>query len=482
MDSEKQPEMLANSSSSNGKAPSAIPESQIPTRICTPTKEMKEKDVDTQTLPAASGRCSPKRYDLTRRQRLISRFQYGTLCYTLFIVGWNDGSTGPLIPRMREVYNVGYTVVSVIFVLSCIGFIIGALVNVWLQNKLGFGKTLVLGCTMQIVVYSIQAAAPPFPVFAIFNGLNGVGLALQDAQANGFVGSLSRHRGTKMNILQAFYGLGGLVAPFVSTQFANMERWSFHYLVTLGLILINLTCQITAFRFKRLDEALKDGGEEVLSEAGGSEGGRFGQIMRNKNVHLLGFFMLAYVGAGVTIGGWIVTYIIEVRNGGPSSGYIASGFYGGITLSRVVLVPLNRWVGERRIQFVYIALTLAFELVIWFVPNLGVNAAMVALIGLVFGPMYPITISVAARILPRQVFLGGVGWIAGFGQAGSAAVPFITGAIAQKYGIKNLHPTVMAMLGVMTILLFLTPDRPSPNQGASEKEDVERPSIEKEEK
>ena len=78
---------------------------------------------------------------------------------------------------------------------------------------------------------------------------------------------------------------------------------------------------------------------------------------------------------------------------------------------------------------------------IWFVPNLGVNAAMVALIGLVFGPMYPITISVAARILPRQVFLGGVGWIAGFGQAGSAAVPFITGAIAQKYGIKNLHPT-----------------------------------------
>lgn len=83
----------------------------------------------------------------------------------------------------------------------------------------------------------------------------------------------------------------------------------------------------------------------------------------------------------------------------------------------------------------------SFELVIWFVPNLGVNAAMVALIGLVFGPMYPITISVAARILPRQVFLGGVGWIAGFGQAGSAAVPFITGAIAQKYGIKNLHPT-----------------------------------------
>ncbi len=28
--------------------------------------------------------------------------------------------------------------------------------------------------------------------------------------------------------------------------------------------------------------------------------------------------------------GWIVTFIIETRHGGPSSGYISSGFYGGM--------------------------------------------------------------------------------------------------------------------------------------------------------
>jgi len=27
--------------------------------------------------------------------------------------------------------------------------------------------------------------------------------------------------------------------------------------------------------------------------------------------------------------GWIVTYVIQVRHGGPSSGYISSGFFGG---------------------------------------------------------------------------------------------------------------------------------------------------------
>ncbi|KAG5219723.1 Protein transport protein [Salix suchowensis] len=33
-----------------------------------------------------------------------------------------------------------------------------------------------------------------------------------------------------------------------------------------------------------------------------------------------------------------------------------------------------------------------------------------------------------------------IGWIAGFGQAGSAVIPFMTGALASKYGIQSLQP------------------------------------------
>ena len=36
--------------------------------------------------------------------------------------------------------------------------------------------------------------------------------------------------------------------------------------------------------------------------------------------------------------------------------------------------------------------------------------------------------------------LGSIGWIAGFGQAGSALLPFMTGAIASKTGISSLQP------------------------------------------
>ena len=75
---------------------------------------------------------------------------------------------------------------------------------------------------------------------------------------------------------------------------------------------------------------------------------KFGQLLRNKTVHLLSLFLMVYIGVEVTIGGtifvlymivkslnyycksgWIVSFLMIVREGGPSSGYVSSGFFGG---------------------------------------------------------------------------------------------------------------------------------------------------------
>ena len=42
--------------------------------------------------------------DKTARWR--ARVQYAVLCYTLFTVGWSDGTTGPLLPRIQNNYHV----------------------------------------------------------------------------------------------------------------------------------------------------------------------------------------------------------------------------------------------------------------------------------------------------------------------------------------------------------------------------------------
>jgi hypothetical protein len=95
-------------------------------------------------------------------------------------------------------------------------------------------------------------------------------------------------------------------------------------------------------------------GSECLAQIGeGAEeketvaGSKYKEMFKLKALHLLALFILVYVGVEVTIGGkfltpsrflcnntvcaagWIVTYAIQVRHGGPSSGYISSGFFGG---------------------------------------------------------------------------------------------------------------------------------------------------------
>jgi hypothetical protein len=84
--------------------------------------------------------------------------------------------------------------------------------------------------------------------------------------------------------------------------------------------------------------------------------------------------------------------------------------------------------------------TTRFELIVWFVPSLVGDALAVSLVGMLLGPMYPLAMNHAGRVLPRWLLTGSIGWIAGFGQAGSAVLPFMTGAISSKFGIKSLQP------------------------------------------
>ncbi|KAI0356007.1 MFS general substrate transporter [Trametes cingulata] len=398
----------------------------------------------------------------TPSMRRKAQIQFAACCFTLFLAGWNDGSTGPLLPRIQAVYHVGFAVVSLIFISNCIGFVSGAALNVWLTDRLGFGTVMVIGSMAQVIGYAIEAPAPPFPLFVIGYAVNGFGISLQDAGANGFVASLKENAATKMGVLHAVYGVGALSSPLVATQFALLRHWSFHYLVSLSIALANTLFLIAVFRFKDQDECLAEIGQTPSQEGNTDENNRskYRQIFALRALHLMAFFILIYVGVEVTLGGWIVTYVIQLRGGGPSSGYISSGFFGGLTLGRVGLLWVNKKVGERRAIFLYGILAIAFELVIWLVPSLIGGGIAVSLVGVLLGPIYPIVMNHAGRVLPPWLLTGCIGWIAGFGQAGSAFLPFLTGALASRVGIKSLQPLLVSMMGFMIFLWALVPNNP----------------------
>ncbi|GLB44019.1 putative major facilitator superfamily protein [Lyophyllum shimeji] len=362
-------------------------------------------------------------------------------------------------------YRLGYLIVSLYFVANCVGFILGGAFNVWFNDRIGFGKIMVIATIIQLAAYTIQATGPPFPVMVAANFLTGLGLSLQNAQANGFVSSLTDNMETKLGMLHATYGLGAFTAPFVATYFSGQRRWSFHYLVSASMAVLNTLSLVLVFRFKHLDELLEEGGQapaELNSSA--PRQSNFRQLFGLRSVHVLTIFAIIYIGIEVTVGGWIVTFIIRERGGGYASGYISSGFFGGevsldLCPSLTYLVVCEAlcsdasgscgsisWSGNMRS---YIAIVL--EITIWFVPSIIGNAVAVSLIGLAMGPMFPVMLSHASKVLPRWLLTVCIGWISGIGMVGSAALPFLTGLLSSRFGIVSLQPLMVSMMSAMLV-------------------------------
>jgi hypothetical protein len=42
----------------------------------------------------------------TKQEARVARAQFLALCLSMFVMGWTDGSTGPLLPRIQIFYDV----------------------------------------------------------------------------------------------------------------------------------------------------------------------------------------------------------------------------------------------------------------------------------------------------------------------------------------------------------------------------------------
>ncbi|PFH48033.1 hypothetical protein AMATHDRAFT_81964 [Amanita thiersii Skay4041] len=397
----------------------------------------------------------------TRKQVILGMLQFFCLCYGFFIMGWNDGTTGPLLPRIQKVYHANFVIVSLLFVIYCIGVITGSLTNLFVADKLGIGKVLAIASSCQNVAYLLQAFALTFPIYIVCFALAGFGVSFQIAHGCGFVAALKNP--TKMGFLHAAYGLGALVSPLISTQFAQLKHWSYHYFISFALSLLNTTLLILIFKLQQQNACLIEAGfdvpdtEKPTNDAGTLDSVK--EIMKTKAVHLMAAFVFIYVGVEITIGGWIVTYVLLFRNGGTLSGYVSTGFYGGIALGRVGLLWVNKKVGERRVLLIYAVLAIGLEFVVWFAPSLIADAVAVSLAGFFLGPMYSIAINECGRILPPWILTNSIGWINAFGFTGSALLPFMTGAISQRWGIMSLQPLMIIMMVTMSIFWLLMPKK-----------------------
>ncbi|KAJ4187471.1 hypothetical protein NW755_006960 [Fusarium falciforme] len=181
-------------------------------------------------------------------------------------------------------------------------------------------------------------------------------------------------------------------------------------------------------------------------------------VFKDKVTLLFSSFMLLYVGAEVTIGGWLVTFMLNVRNGTPSaSSLVASGFWIGITVGRFALGWITSYFGEKIMVSAYLVIAIGLELAFWLGKEFVVSAIMAALVGLSIGMVMPASIRVMTKILPVEKHIVSVGFGTAFAVSGASIFPFVVGALAQAGGVQVLQPVILALFAVQLLLwLFVT--------------------------
>jgi fucose permease len=387
---------------------------------------------------------------------IMNKWRVLAACLIYFGNGINDAVNGALIPSMEDYYNIGYAVVSLIFVANAAGFLLAAPTSNALVSALGRAKCLMLAEVFMLVGYVMIVCTPPFPVVVVAYTFLGFGCATNLALNNIFCANLASST-VLLGIVHGAYGVGGTVAPIMATAMvSNGILWSRFFLITIGL---RIACFFFAgWAFQNYESEGINGCSNSLQETHsrntGTESTSKLRLLRraisNKTTLIGALFIFSYQGAEVSESGWIISYLINDRSGDPAKvGYVTAGFWAGITLGRFTLTHFAARIGEKRFVAGLTIGSVVFQILAWQIPNVVGGAVAVSIVGFLLGPAYPCATTVFARLLPGNLQMSAIAFIASAGSSGGAIVPFTTGILAQATSAFVLHPICIAFFVVM---------------------------------
>lgn len=314
--------------------------------------------------------------------------------------------------------------------------------------------------------YVIIACAPPFPVIVVAYLIMGFGNALNLALNNVFCANLSDST-VVLGLAHGSYGIGGIISPIIATSMVSNDIfWARFYLIPLGVRVFCFFYAGWAFwgyekegtsQFANSLQTISS--RQAAAELGEtSKLGMLGRALKNKTTLIGALFIFAYQGGEVSESGWFVSYLIDYRKGNPAKvGYASSGFWAGITVGRFTLTHIAHVIGEKRFVVVMTIGVIALQLMAWLIPNIIGNAVSVAILGLLLGPVYPCATTVFTKLIPGNLQVIAISFIASAGSSGGAIVPFLTGLVAQSAGTFVLHPICIGFFSLMLCCWAILP-------------------------
>ena len=242
-----------------------------------------------------------------------------------------------------------------------------------------------------------------------------------------------------MHLLHASFGIGATLGPLVVAALLESDvSWRFAY----GLLVLiegSLLLALFSLRSTPVPEIQEDtlaGRKPTAARPGLALAAT------------LLYFSL-YVGVEVSVGLWSFSILTESRGyGNGEAGLALSGYWGGLTIGRLLLGAINRRLSPETLLRGTAILSIGAAG--WFWQNLAGSALALVILGFAFAGVFPSLVLLTPGWLGRDRVVRAVGYQLAASSAGAIVASFVIGRIAAgENGLDALPATFLIMTGLL---------------------------------
>ena len=247
---------------------------------------------------------------------------------TLFFMwGFLTALNDILVPHLKSIFDLTYAKVMLIQFSFFSAYFVFAIPSGKVVEWIGYKRAIVVGLSIMAsgaLLFIPAASAPSFALFLTALIVLAAGITLLQVAANPYVAVLGppESASSRLNLTQAFNSLGTTIAPFLGSLFIlsgaplameevrllpaaklqayRLQQASSVKLPYLGLALALIALAVIISKFKLPD--IGRGSERA-------PGQRISSLWRHRNLALGAIAIFVYVGAEVSIGSFLVSYM-----------------------------------------------------------------------------------------------------------------------------------------------------------------------------
>ena len=332
----------------------------------------------------------------------------------IFVYGMIAAMLGTILPEFSQRFNLSPKQNGSIALAQAVGLIVASIFTGPLIDSQGTKAGLLLGLGLAALALLLLPRSTGYGSIVCYLLLLGLGGGCIVNGAFALAGSIGGNTARVFNLVNLFFGLGGMATPFIA---ANLFKRNAVKLCYFAGIVAGATLVLHAVT-------------AMPPATIGFDLAQVGTVLGSPVFWLLGAMLFLYVSAEVGVWNWMARHLIaQGITEGKAFNILSLGFALGITLGRVAVVPVLGPVPAKMVT-----LAAAVAMIVTLLVALRSTSATVAGIavfcaGLAMAPVFPTVNSMASEAFP-DVKATAMGLCQTFGWTGLAVSSSIIGAIA----------------------------------------------------